>query len=297
MSHLSENPKDQSPAAQPGGAFVIGHPVSHSLSPLIHAFWLKQYSLDGSYTAHDIFPDELAAFFKQLKSGYFTGGNITLPHKERVLDLCDNVSSEAKAIGAVNTIYLRQGKICATNTDAYGFLANLDQNQPGWDNKLDNAIVLGAGGAARAIILALIQRAARNIIILNRTEQKAKDLAVHFSAQTDKTSITAAGLEQFERFAPTANLLVNTTSVGLNGTCHNGLELKNLKKTALVTDIVYNPLQTPLLKDAARLGLATVNGLGMLLHQAVPGFELWFGVRPEVTDELRQIIERYMQGL
>lgn len=290
MSHLSHTRSTQTRTRQSGAAFVIGHPVAHSLSPLIHAFWLKQYSLAGSYAAHDISPDELADFFKQLKSGHFIGGNITLPHKERALELCDNVSAQAKAIGAVNTVYLRDGKICGTNSDAYGFLANLDQSRPGWDNELDNVIVLGAGGAARAIILALVQRAAKNIIILNRTEQKAQNLAAYFGAQTDKTGIIAAGLEQFKLLAPNADLLVNTTSVGLNGTRHHALALENLKNTALVTDIVYNPQETPLLEDAAGLGLAAVNGLGMLLHQGVPGFELWFGVRPAVTNELRQII-------
>jgi len=297
MSHFSENPSNQPPVRQFSPAFVIGHPIAHSLSPLIHTYWLNHYSLDGRYQPHDVPPAGLKAFFARIKSGHFSGGNITLPHKERALELCEIVSGEAKAIGAVNTIYLRAGKICATNSDAYGFLANLDQNQPGWDKKLDSAIVLGAGGASRAIILALIKRAAKTIIILNRTEQKAKNLAAHFRAQAGETRLVAANLAQFDRFAPTAGLLVNTTSVGLNGTRHHKLELQKLKKTALVSDIVYNPLQTPLLHEAAQLGLATVDGLGMLLHQAVPGFELWFGVRPEVTIELRQTIEHHLRDL
>ncbi|VAW21868.1 Shikimate 5-dehydrogenase I alpha [hydrothermal vent metagenome] len=296
MNNSAKTPPGQAyPSGQERQAFVIGHPIAHSLSPLIHGYWLKHYSLAGSYCAHDILPDRLEEFFNQLKSGVFVGANITLPHKEQALKLCEIVSDEAKTIGAVNTIYLRNGKICATNTDAYGFLANLDQKQPGWSDKNDIALVLGAGGAARAILLALLKRRFKKIILLNRTEKKAQILADHFNAQTDSTLISAAALDQFNRFAPIADFLVNTTSVGLNGTSHHGLQLDKIKKTALISDIVYNPLQTPLLKDAASLGLANIDGLGMLLHQAVPGFELWFGVRPKVTDELRQMIVRQMQ--
>ncbi len=298
MNNSAKSPQQQSSTPHNDQAFVVGHPIAHSLSPVIHAYWLKHHSLAGSYKAHDISPDHLQDFFKGLKSGHFIGGNITLPHKEQALKLCEIISDEAKIIGAVNTIYLSGGKVCGTNTDAYGFLANLDQSQPAWSEKTGVAIVLGAGGAARAIILALIKRSFKKIILLNRTVKRAQTLAdyfnAYFNAYMGKDIISAAPLSQFARFAPQADLLVNTTSIGLNGTRHQGLELSNIKKTALITDIVYNPLKTSLLTDAANLGLANIDGLGMLLHQAVPGFELWFGVRPEVTPALRQMIVRKM---
>ncbi len=291
MSHEPAHQADKPPAAPPGNAFVIGHPISHSRSPLIHRHWLDQYGLDATYKPHEILPRELKRFFSRIRSGAFIGGNITLPHKEPALALCDQLSREAKIIGAVNTIHVRNAEIHGFNTDVYGFLANLDQNAPGWDDNLASAIVLGAGGAARAVILALIQRRATKIIIVNRTEKKAANLATHFSAHTVNTNIIFAPPGEFNRFAPTANLLVNTTSVGLNGTRHRWIDLSGLDRSALVTDIVYTPLHTPLLKEAAGLGLSVCDGLGMLLHQAVPGFELWFNVRPAVTPRLRRIIQ------
>jgi len=297
MTKTQPNPANHTSAPKTGSAFVIGHPIDHSRSPLIHTHWLGQYGLGATYLPYDVSPGELNGFFSRLRSATFVGGNVTLPHKERALDLCDQHSAEAKIIGAVNTIHISNNKICGSNTDAYGFLANLDQNQPGWDQNLASAIVLGAGGAARAVILALIERGAEKIIILNRTVQKASNLATHFSAHTTNTNIIFAPPGDFDRFAPTAGLLVNTTSVGLNGTRHQALELNRLNKTALVTDIVYTPLHTPLLKEAAGMGLSVCDGLGMLLHQAVvPGFELWFNIRPEVTPELRRMIQRHIKG-
>jgi len=204
-----------------------------------------------------------------------------------VFALCDSVDPLAKVIGAANTL-VRQpdGRIHGFNTDYIGFLGNLDQNAPGWSGSLDRAIVLGAGGAARAILVALRERGFREIVVLNRTEDKATGLAREIAGP-----FLPGRLDQFATFAPGAGLVVNTTSIGMHGTRFDGLDLSLLPSAALVTDIVYVPLRTPLLTDAAALGLRTVDGLGMLLHQAIPGFEAWFGVRPEVTPALRETIE------
>jgi len=268
-------------------AFVIGHPIKHSRSPLIHGTWLGQYGIAGSYEAIDVSPDELPRLVDRLRDGEFVGGNVTIPHKEAVFALCDSVDPLARTIGAVNTL-VRQadGRIHGFNTDYMGFLGNLDQGAPGWDARLGRAIVLGAGGASRAIMVALRERGYDDILILNRTEEKAVSLALEISGP-----FTPGGLHEFAEFAATAELVVNTTSIGMHDTRFDDLDLSLLPKTALVTDIVYVPLVTPLLTDARALGLRTVDGLGMLLHQAVPGFEAWFGVRPDVTPELRAKIE------
>lgn len=263
-------------------AFVIGHPINHSRSPLIHGDWLSRYGIDGTYTAIDVAPADLPAFFDRVRAGEFAGGNVTIPHKEAVFALCDRVDPLAVRIGAVNTVVARDGKIEGRNTDYLGFLGNLDERSPGWSDGLQTAIVLGAGGAARAIIVALQARGVGTVHLLNRTLKTAASLADQFGNQ-----IKAGALGDFDALAPAAGLVVNTTSVGMNGTRFDGLNLARLPTTALVTDAVYVPLQTPLLADAKALGLKTVDGLGMLLHQAVPGFEAWFGVRPEVTAALR----------
>jgi len=268
-------------------AFVIGHPIKHSRSPLIHGTWLAQHGIEGSYEAIDVAPGDLPAFIDRLRQGEFAGGNVTIPHKEAVFALCDEVDPLAKTIGAANTL-VRQpgGNLRGFNTDYMGFLGNLDQNAPGWDAKLGRAIVLGAGGASRAILVALRERGYDEIVILNRTEEKAVALALEISGP-----FTPGRLDEFAEFAPTADLLVNTTSIGMHGSRFDNLDLTLLPRTALVTDAVYVPLVTPLVADARTLGLRTVDGLGMLLHQAIPGFEAWFGVRPEVTPELRAKIE------
>lgn len=270
----------------PLNAFVIGHPIAHSRSPLIHGYWLKAYGIDGTYTPHDVAPSNLTAFIAQLRQGAFSGGNVTIPHKEAVRDLCDYLDAAAARIGAVNTLVRTDRGLEGRNTDLYGFLANLDAAVPGWD-EADTAIILGAGGAARAIIAALMDRQFSRIIVLNRTAEKAEALATGFGGPVQSDELTA-----FASYAATTGLVVNTTAIGMHGTAFENLPLDRLPKSALVTDIVYTPLETPLLAEARRLGLQTVDGLGMLLHQAVPGFEAWFGVRPEVTPELRHFIER-----
>ena len=267
-------------------AFVIGHPISHSRSPLIHSYWLKSYGIEGNYEAIDVPLEALAGFFERLKTGQFVGGNVTIPDKERAYELCDERDPLAEEIGAVNTLVLKGAQVRGLNTDYLGFLGNLDQQAPGWDQGLESAIVLGAGGAARAVLVALKSRGVKSIRLLNRTASKAEDLAIDLEGP-----ILAGSLGDFDRHCSEAGLVINTSSVGMKGTKFEGLDLGRLPKTAIVTDIVYVPLVTPLLAEAQALGLKTVDGLGMLLHQAVPGFEAWFGRRPEVTSELRALVE------
>lgn len=267
-------------------AFVIGHPIKHSRSPLIHGSWIAEHGIEGSYEAIDVAPDELPAFVERLRQGEFAGGNVTIPHKEAVFALCDSVDPLATTIAAVNTLVARDGKVHGFNTDFMGFLGNLDQNAPGWGEGLNRAIVLGAGGAARAVLVALRERGVPEIVLLNRTTEKAEALAQEISGP-----FVPGALADFARYAPGAGLVVNTTSIGMHDTRFDDIDLRLLPKTALVTDIVYVPLVTPLLADARAMGFRTVDGLGMLLHQAVPGFEAWFGVRPEVTPALRKKIE------
>ena len=267
-------------------AFVIGHPIAHSRSPLIHGHWIAQYGVDGSYEAIDVAPDALPGFFARLAAGEFVGGNVTIPHKEQAYALVDTLDPLAEEIGAVNTLVLKGTQVTGFNTDYMGFLGNLDQNAPGWDEDLEEVIVLGAGGAARAILVALKAREIGKIHLLNRTVGKAEELALELEGR-----IECGGLDEFASRAAHAGLVVNTSSVGMKGSRFEQLDLGLLPRSAVVTDIVYVPLVTPLLEDARRQGLRTVDGLGMLLHQAVPGFEAWFGVRPEVTPELRALVE------
>ncbi len=270
-------------------AFVIGHPINHSRSPLIHGAWLAEHAIDGSYTAIDVAPADLPDFFGRLRSGEFTGGNVTIPHKEAVFALCDSIDPLATTIGAVNTLVVADGQVHGSNTDYLGFLGNLDANAPGWDRADRPAIVLGAGGAARAVLVALQSRGIA-VHLLNRTRATAEALARQIGG-----AITAGALDDFNDLAPGAGLVVNTTAVGMHGSRFENLDLARLAGDALVTDIVYVPLQTPLLADAQARGLATVDGLGMLLHQAVPGFAAWFGIRPTVTPMLRMAIEATLE--
>jgi shikimate dehydrogenase len=272
-------------------AFVIGHPIAHSRSPLIHGHWLKRHGIAGSYEAIDVAPEGLTAFIGRVRAGEFVGGNVTIPLKEAVFKLCDEVDPLARTIGAVNTLVAERGRLRGFNTDHMGFLGNLDQNAPGWSEGLDSAIVLGAGGSARAVVVALRERGVGTIHVLNRTLENAVKLANEIGAPLRPGSLT-----DFPLHAPGAGLVVNTTSVGMHGTRHEGLAFDLLPAGAVVTDIVYVPLITPLLAAARERGLRTVDGLGMLLHQAVPGFEAWFGVRPEVTPELRAEIERTLEA-
>lgn len=266
-------------------AFVIGHPIAHSRSPLIHRSWLRAHGVTGSYDAIDVAPAQLPEHFRRLRQGEFVGGNVTIPLKEAALELCDTVDPLARQIGAANTLVLQGDRIHGSNTDSIGFLHNLDQTVPGWDTGLASAIVLGAGGAARAILVALAQRRVGSIHVLNRDPSRAETLA-----RTLDGPLVPGPLTDFAAHAPTAGLVVNTTSVGLHGTAFSDLPLQHLPLSSIVNDLVYVPLETPLLATARKLGRRCVDGLGMLLHQAVPGFEKWFGVRPAVTPELRHAV-------
>ena len=267
-------------------AFVIGYPIGHSRSPLIHRHWLKQAGLAGSYDPVEVAPADLPSFIAALKDGSsgFSGGNVTIPHKEAILDLVDDVDDIAQQIGAANTLWLENGRLMATNTDSYGFTANLDAKAPGW-NAGKTAVVFGAGGASRAVIHALLSRGFELVHIVNRTEARAQALAEIFGPR-----VVAHGSDQLQDFIRGADLFVNTTSLGMGGTEVPKIDFTIMADKALVTDIVYIPLETPILAMAKRQDLTTVDGLGMLLHQAVPGFAKWFGSAPEVTPELRQLI-------
>ena len=268
-------------------AFVTGFPVKHSRSPLIHGHWLKQFAITGSYEAVEVVPADFPAFIARLKDGSsgFAGGNVTIPHKETAFTLADEPDELAAELGAANTLYLREGRLKATNTDGYGFLNNLDDRAPGWDDSKDTAVILGAGGASRAIIQALRDRGFRAVHVLNRTEARGQELADRFGPRIHAGPMTVLA----ERLAG-ADLFVNTTSLGMDDSDAIDIDFTDRRTGALVTDIVYVPLITPILTQAKAQGMRIADGLGMLLHQAVPGFEKWFGQRPEVTPELRALI-------
>lgn len=267
-------------------AFVTGFPVKHSRSPLIHGHWLKTLGLAGSYTRQEVSPEDFAGFVSRLKSGEsgFIGGNVTIPHKENAFRLADRPDMLSEELGASNTLWLEDGKLCATNTDGYGFLANLEAQAPGWD-RTDRAVILGAGGASRAIIQAVRDRGVGEIHVVNRTVARARELADRFGPK-----VHAHAMETLSEVSKGAGLFVNTTSLGMDGEPAPDFDFSPLSAGAVVTDIVYVPLVTPILRQAAEQGFLTVDGLGMLLHQAVPGFEKWFGARPTVDAALRQLI-------
>lgn len=265
-------------------AFVVGHPIAHSRSPLIHGHWLREYGIAGSYERIDVAPEVFATFIEGLAAHAYAGGNVTLPHKEAAFALVSRCDAAAEAIGAVNTVWLEAGELCGSNTDAYGFAANLDKQTPKWRNGR-RACVLGAGGAARAILHALVEAGYDDIRLVNRNVDRAGALAERFG-----DAIQPSGWEDVDDAVAEADLLVNTTSLGMGGGAFPEINLGLLDKDAIVTDIVYSPLETTLLRRAAAAGFPTADGLGMLLHQAVPAFERFFGQRPAVTAELRRMI-------
>jgi shikimate dehydrogenase len=264
---------------------VIGWPVAHSRSPLIHNFWIGQHALKGEYRREAVKPEEFETFIKELSQRGYAGANVTIPHKEVTLKLSEP-DDRALAVGAANTLWFEGETLRSTNTDVEGFLANLDQMAPGWDRGLDDALVLGAGGAARAIVFGLLSRGVTNIRVANRTFARAQALRERFG-----DSVKPIQWDEVGGLLAGTGLLVNTTSLGMKGQPPLDLRLEDLRKSAVVADIVYSPLITPLLAEAKDLGLRYADGLGMLLHQAVRGFSLWFGVKPEVTSELRSMVE------
>jgi len=267
-------------------AGVIGNPISHSLSPKLHSYWLDRYGIEGEYTALQVSEDQLESTLRALPKQGFIGANVTLPHKVSIMQFADKITDRATLIGAANTLIFKEdGRIFADNTDGYGFMANLHQGAPDWDPKAGPAAIFGAGGAARAIIVALADAGVPEIIISNRTRPKAEALRADFGAR-----VRVVDWVQADQMLEDANVAINTTSLGMAGAQEFKVSLDALPPTAVVTDIVYNPLRTPFLMAAEEKGCITVDGLGMLLHQGVPGFERWFGQRPEVDEATRQAV-------
>ena len=266
-------------------ACLIGHPVAHSRSPAIHGHWLKTLGMDGSYVSVDLTADALSAFAAELRAGAYLGCNVTVPYKEAIIPVLDRLDETATAVGAVNTIWREGDALIGGNTDVYGFLTNLDEGAPGWDKGRRSALVLGAGGAARAACFGLLKRGF-TVALVNRTLERAESLARDFGPR-----VSAYPEGQTSELLKSCDLLVNTTSLGMTGKDPLCIDLAELKRDAVVNDVVYVPLETDLMRMAALRGLRTVGGLGMLLHQAVAGFERWFGVKPAVTKELRNMIE------
>ena len=271
-------------APRPTAACLIGWPAAHSRSPLIHHYWLRTLGIEGGYVIEAVPPDDLRDFVLRLSLRGFAGANVTIPHKENVLEL-STPDERARAIGAANTLWFADGELRSTNTDVEGFINNLDACAPGWD-KADEALVLGAGGSARAVVFGLIERGLKRVHLVNRTLARAQVLAEKFG-----DAVQPAPWDIVSELLPRAKLLVNTTSLGMRGQGALEVDVGSLPAEAVVADLVYVPLETELLKSAKARGLRTADGLGMLLHQAVRGFELWFGQRPQVTSELRAIIE------
>ncbi len=265
-------------------AFVMGHPIAHSRSPMLHGYWLERYGIEGSYERIDVTPEGLKDFFDTFRDVGWLGGNVTVPHKTAVIAYLDRVDDAVKAVGAVNTLWWQDDALIGGNTDYIGFLGNIDEMVPGWDRGARRAVVLGAGGAARAAIFGLRGRGLE-VALCNRTLARAEALAAHFGA-----GVSAHGLDTLPELLKGCDLLVNTTSMGMVGQPPLDIDLGPLKASAIVYDVIYVPLETAILKAAKACGHRTVDGLGMLLHQAVEGFNHWFGLKPEVTGELRRLL-------
>jgi shikimate dehydrogenase len=270
-------------------ACVIAWPAGHSRSPLIHNYWIRQHKLDAEYRREAVPPEEFADFVTNLRERGYVGANVTVPHKEAALAL-SSPDDRARAVGAANTLWYDDGALRSTNTDVEGFLANLGAATAGWDRGLESAVVLGAGGAARAVVYALLAREVARIYVINRTPERVKALQKQFGSR-----VKAAGWDETTGLLGGAGLLVNTTTLGMTGQPRLEINLRS-PDSLVVADLVYAPLVTPLLAAAKARGLRTADGLGMLLHQAVRGFQLWFGVRPEVTAELRALVEVDLAG-
>ena len=269
-------------------AGVIGHPIKHSKSPIIHNYWIEKEGLNGSYEAIDIAPENLKDGIQKLVDEGYAGFNVTIPHKETVLDLCDKVEGNAAVCGAVNTVVIEDGKLIGHNTDSFGFLANIKEAKPDFDFEEGAAVVIGSGGAARAVVSGLIGHRIPEVILVNRTRERAEAIAEEIGLNTDLVEVV--DWDERHEALQWANLLVNTSSLGMEGQPELDLNLEELSADAVVNDIVYTPLETPLLKAAAARGNPTVTGIGMLLHQARPAFHEWFGVMPEVDEELERLV-------
>jgi shikimate dehydrogenase len=265
---------------------VVGWPIEHSRSPTIHRYWLKELGLPGTYEKFAVRPGEFRQFADKIGEDAFVGVNVTAPHKEAAFNACDARTPVAEALGAVNTLWRQDGRLWGDNTDVAGFLANLDEATPGWGEQRKLAVVIGAGGAARGIVYALLSRGFDRVAVFNRTQTRAEALAAHFGG-----SITAAPWADLPTELGKADLLVNASTLGMIGQPLLTIELGALPEHAVVADAVYVPLRTPFLEAASARGLRVAEGLGMLLHQAAPAFARWFGTRPVVTPALRALVE------
>lgn len=266
-------------------ACVMGHPVAHSRSPLIHGYWLRELGLAGSYDLMDLTPEAFPGFLASLHAHGYVGANVTVPHKEAAYRLVTRRDAAAEAVGAVNTVWMENGVLVGGNSDVHGFIAHLDDSAPGWDTTGGLAVILGAGGAARGAAYGLLQRGLR-VALVNRTLARAEEIAAHFGG-----GATAHGWSRLPELLPRADVLVNCTALGMAGKPPLEVDLAPLARGAVVYDIVYVPLETPLLAQARRRGHRAVDGLGMLLHQAGYGFRKWFGGDPRVSPALRALIE------
>jgi shikimate dehydrogenase len=262
-------------------ACVMGWPARQSKGPIMHGYWIERYGIDGEYRIEEIPPERFPAFLADLAGHGYVGGNVTLPHKIVALE-CSEPDERARAIGAANTLWLDDGVLRSTNTDGEGFFRNLDLTTPGWNADLGSVVVVGAGGAARAIVYGLRERGAEQINVVNRTSARAEALRDAFGPR-----VRPRAFEDLARLIPDARLVVNTSSLGMKGNPDLAWDLSRARPDTVVSDIVYLPLETSLLAEARRHGLRTTDGVGMLLHQAGRGFSLWFGVEPEVTEEQR----------
>jgi shikimate dehydrogenase len=264
-------------------ACVMGHPVAHSRSPMIHGYWLKKLGIEGAYELKDLLPEDFDLFVQNLETHGYVGGNVTIPHKEAAYKAVVARDVAAESVGAVNTLWLENGKLMGGNSDVHGFIANLDDRAPGWGTPGCKVLILGAGGASRSAVYAFRRRGIE-VHLANRTLARAEELAQRFGAK-------AHGWDEIPRLLPQADVLVNCTSLGMAGKDPLQIDLTPLKKGAVVYDIIYVPLETSLLAQARRRGHRTVDGLGMLLQQAGFGFRKWFGGDPKVTPELRAMLE------
>jgi shikimate dehydrogenase len=268
-------------------ACVIGWPIAHSRSPIIHNYWLAQHGIDGLYEKREVKPEELRDFLSTLEAQGYVGCNVTIPHKETARALVPNLDEVVKRTGSLNTIYVRNGVLNATSTDGEGFWLNLKASVPDFEPKGARAIILGAGGSARAVVDRLVRVGFGEVWLLNRTEARARELAAGYGQ-----NVKVLAPDRFGNESKTASLLVNTTSQGMKGQPELEVDLSALPSSAVVADLIYVPLETELVKRAKARGLKAVGGLGMLLHQATLGFKLWFGVKPEVTQELYRLVAR-----
>ena len=272
-------------------ACVIGHPIAHSRSPLIHNHWLRQYGIDGSYTREPVKPEDLQTFLQSLQALGLAGCNVTVPHKETAFALAAVRDPSAVAVSAANTLWFEDGRLACANTDTYGFMANLDAAAPDWRKRAGPVLILGAGGSARAVVYGFLEAGIGDFSVFNRTLECAQDLFRRFFAR-----VSAHAWDDRNEHVSKAAVIVNTTTLGMNGTGTVGIDFTRAQSGAVAADLVYVPLETEFLQSARANGLIGVDGLGMLLHQAVPGFEKWFSVRPVVTSELYQIIARDIGG-